>query len=268
MQLLCPFWLWSTLTNVQHLRISNIVHQMITPIMSLEVLNQLKPRDNLWRSIHWPHSSSMLNAKFTSDLHMKQPSCVLGTITITIIDIRYHVLSEYLDTLKRYGSNLHPSLRRQCLLEVGIVADKSTKSEGLRKYDSWFQLAFRTSEVWIYMTKSLQCEASYFINFHDSKRSMHYLYQNVIGMANVPLTSVTSNGCNVIYVDTNVFFFFLPSKIHNKFHDINIFVVYKWSSFGELFGQWANRLKGHLLLRKRRRPISISSLGPCKVRLT
>ena len=79
----------------------------------------------------------------------------------------------------------------------------------------------------IELTKSLQCEASYFINFHDSKRSMHYLYQNVIGMANVPLTSVTSNGCNVIYVDTNVFFFFLPSKIHNKFHDINIFVVYK-----------------------------------------
>ena len=30
---------------------------------------------------------------------------------------------------------------------MGIAADK-TKSEGLRKYDSWFQLAFRTGEVW------------------------------------------------------------------------------------------------------------------------
>ena len=37
---------------------------------------------------------------------------------------------------------------RQCLLEVGIAIDESTKSEGLRKYDSWFQLAFWTGEVW------------------------------------------------------------------------------------------------------------------------
>ena len=34
------------------------------------------------------------------------------------------------------------------MLEVGIVVDESTKSEGLRKYDSWFQLAFRLGEVW------------------------------------------------------------------------------------------------------------------------
>ena len=26
--------------------------------------------------------------------------------------------------------------------------DESTRSEGLRKYDSWFQLAFRSGEVW------------------------------------------------------------------------------------------------------------------------
>ena len=26
--------------------------------------------------------------------------------------------------------------------------EESTKSKGLRKYDSWFQLVFRTSEVW------------------------------------------------------------------------------------------------------------------------
>ena len=43
---------------------------------------------------------------------------------------------------------LHPNLRGQCLLEVGIVVDESTRSEGLRKYDSWFQLAFRSGEVW------------------------------------------------------------------------------------------------------------------------
>ena len=55
---------------------------------------------------------------------------------------------EYLDALQRFGPKLHPGLRRQCLLEVGIVVDESTKSEGLRKYDSWFQLAFRTGEVW------------------------------------------------------------------------------------------------------------------------
>ena len=31
---------------------------------------------------------------------------------------------------------------------MGIAVDESTKSEQLRKYDSWFQLAFRTGEVW------------------------------------------------------------------------------------------------------------------------
>ena len=49
---------------------------------------------------------------------------------------------EYLDALQRYGPKLHPGLCRQCLLEVGIAVDESTKSKGLRKYDSWFQLAF------------------------------------------------------------------------------------------------------------------------------
>ena len=54
---------------------------------------------------------------------------------------------EYLDTLKRCGPRLNLGLRRQCLLEVGIVVDESTKSDNLSKYDSWFQLAFRTGEV-------------------------------------------------------------------------------------------------------------------------
>ena len=49
---------------------------------------------------------------------------------------------KYLDALQRYGPRLHLGLRRQCLLEVGIIVDESTKSEGLRKYDLWFQLAF------------------------------------------------------------------------------------------------------------------------------
>ena len=55
---------------------------------------------------------------------------------------------EYLDALQKFGPRLHPGLQRQCLLEVGITVDESTKSEGLRKYDSWFQLAFRIGEVW------------------------------------------------------------------------------------------------------------------------
>ena len=55
---------------------------------------------------------------------------------------------EYLDALQKGGGRLHPNLRRQCLLEVGIAVDESTRSEGLRKYDSWFQLAFRSGEVW------------------------------------------------------------------------------------------------------------------------
>ena len=55
---------------------------------------------------------------------------------------------EYLDALQKSGGRLHPNLRRQCLLEVGIAVDESTRSEGLRKYDSWFQLAFRSGEVW------------------------------------------------------------------------------------------------------------------------
>ena len=55
---------------------------------------------------------------------------------------------EDLDALDRFSLKLHPCLPHQCLLEVGIAIDESTKSEGLRKYDSWFQLAFRTGEVW------------------------------------------------------------------------------------------------------------------------
>ena len=55
---------------------------------------------------------------------------------------------EYLDALQKRGGRLHPNLRQQCLLEVGIAKDESTRSEGLRKYDSWFQLAFRSGEVW------------------------------------------------------------------------------------------------------------------------
>ena len=55
---------------------------------------------------------------------------------------------EYLDALQKYGPRLHPNLRRQCLLEVNIVVNESMRSKGLRKYDSWFQLAFRSGEVW------------------------------------------------------------------------------------------------------------------------
>ena len=55
---------------------------------------------------------------------------------------------EYLDALKQYGSKLNPGLRRHCLNEVGIVTDDTTKSEGLRKYEPWFQLAFRDGNVW------------------------------------------------------------------------------------------------------------------------
>mgnify|MGYP000382597286 FL=1 len=32
--------------------------------------------------------------------------------------------------------------------EVGIVTDDSVKSDGLRKYEPWFQLAFRDGMVW------------------------------------------------------------------------------------------------------------------------
>ena len=55
---------------------------------------------------------------------------------------------EYLDALQKYGPRLHPNLHWQCLLEVGITVDESTRFEGLRKYDSWFQLAFWSGEVW------------------------------------------------------------------------------------------------------------------------
>ena len=55
---------------------------------------------------------------------------------------------EYLDALQKYGGRLHPNLCRQSLLKVGIAVDESMRSEGLRKYDSWFQLAFRSGEVW------------------------------------------------------------------------------------------------------------------------
>ena len=50
----------------------------------------------------------------------------------------------YLDALQKYGPRLHPNLCRHCLLEVSIAVDESTRSKGLRKYDSWFQLTFRS----------------------------------------------------------------------------------------------------------------------------
>ena len=43
---------------------------------------------------------------------------------------------------------MFPALRRQCLHEVGIVIDDAVKSDGIRKYESWFQLAFRDGVVW------------------------------------------------------------------------------------------------------------------------
>ena len=55
---------------------------------------------------------------------------------------------EYLDVKQKFGAKLHPGLRRQCLHEVGIVVDDNVKSDGLRKYESWFQLAFRDGAVW------------------------------------------------------------------------------------------------------------------------
>ena len=42
----------------------------------------------------------------------------------------------------------YPALRRQCLHEVGIVVDDAVKSDGIIKYESWFQLTFRDGEVW------------------------------------------------------------------------------------------------------------------------
>ena len=55
---------------------------------------------------------------------------------------------EYLDGKNKFGAKLYPALRRQCLHEVGIVVDDAVKSDGIRKYESWFQLAFRDGEVW------------------------------------------------------------------------------------------------------------------------
>ena len=40
------------------------------------------------------------------------------------------------------------ALQRQCLHEVGIVVDDVVKSDGIRKYESWFQFAFRDGVVW------------------------------------------------------------------------------------------------------------------------
>ena len=54
---------------------------------------------------------------------------------------------EYLDALQKSGGRLHPNLHRQCLLKVDIAVVESTRYEGLRKYDSCFQLAFRSGEV-------------------------------------------------------------------------------------------------------------------------
>ena len=43
---------------------------------------------------------------------------------------------------------MFPALRRQLLHDVGIVIDDAVKSDGIYKYESWFQLAFRDGVVW------------------------------------------------------------------------------------------------------------------------
>ena len=55
---------------------------------------------------------------------------------------------EYLDVKGKFDTKLHSELQRQCLPEVGIVVDDVVKSDGIRKYKPWFQLAFRDGEVW------------------------------------------------------------------------------------------------------------------------
>ena len=55
---------------------------------------------------------------------------------------------EYLDVKQKTGIKLYPTLRRQCLHEVGIVVDDAVKLDGIHKYEYCFQLAFRDGEVW------------------------------------------------------------------------------------------------------------------------
>ena len=55
---------------------------------------------------------------------------------------------EYLDGKTKISAKMFPALRCQCLHEVGIVVDDVVKSNGIRKYESWFQLAFRDGVVW------------------------------------------------------------------------------------------------------------------------
>ena len=55
---------------------------------------------------------------------------------------------EYLDGKTKFGPKLYPALQRDCLHEVGIVVDDAVNSDGIRKFESWFQLAFRDGAVW------------------------------------------------------------------------------------------------------------------------
>ena len=49
----------------------------------------------------------------------------------------------YLDVKSKITAKMFPALRCQCLHEVGIVIDDAMKSDGIREYESWFQLAFK-----------------------------------------------------------------------------------------------------------------------------
>ena len=158
MQLLCPFCLWSTgLTNVQQLRISNIVHRMITPIYVIGGSHSTKARRQFVKEHPLTPFFKYTKCKVYVRLTHEEAKLLAWDHIINDNDYRQKMSCierirffhyEYLDTLKRCGPKLHPGLHWQCLLEVGIVVDKSTKSDGLRKYDSWFQLAFRIVEVW------------------------------------------------------------------------------------------------------------------------
>ena len=78
---------------------------------------------------------------------------------------------EYLDALQTHGPKLFPALRRQCLYEVGIVIDDTVKSDGIRKYESWFQLAFRDGEVWDLQDKIFTMWENKEVNGQKQKKS-------------------------------------------------------------------------------------------------
>mgnify|MGYP000709912344 CR=1 FL=1 len=105
--------------------------------------------------IHWPGEEDI--TKYTSILMKSSFKLSYNLQKMSLIERVRFFHHEYLDIKQRVGPKLLPTLRRQCLHEVGIIVDDAVKSDGIRKYELWLSLPSEMGLFGNYKTRSLQC---------------------------------------------------------------------------------------------------------------